>query len=467
MCTMKRNLLTLSILAILSLSAISQTSYMNQWPQFRGPFASGIVETTDLPDNWNIETGKNIKWKVEIPGLGHSCPAIWDDKLFVTTAISSSGTDSLKVGLYGDIDDVDDLSEHEFRIYCFDKNTGEEIWSRTSFKGVPKTKRHTKSSQANPTPATNGEYVIAFFGSDGLYCYDMDGNLQWEKDFGPMNSGPYNEPEAEWGFASSPIVHENKVIVQCDFIGETFLETFDYDTGEFTGDGFLASFDIKTGEQIWRTQRDEISSWGTPNFLNKDGRRQIVVNGYEHMGGYNFDTGEEIWKMSGGGDAPVPTPLFAHGLIYIHNAHGRWSPIYAVKPEAKGDITLHKDSLNNEHIVWSVKRGGAYNPTNLIYGEYLYNMRMNGMITCFNAITGKLVYRDRLAGNNAITASGIASNGKLYYSTEQGDIFIVKAGKKFEVIAKNSMNDIIMATPAISDNTLFWRTQHYLVAVGN
>jgi outer membrane protein assembly factor BamB len=448
---MIKRIFTLLILVTLSISALSQTSYMDQWPQFRGPFASGVVESTDLPDNWNIETGENIKWKVEIPGLGHSCPTIWDDKVFVTTAISGSGTDSLKVGLYGDIDDVDDLSVHEFKLYCIDKNTGKEIWSRLSYKGVPKTKRHTKSSQANPTPATNGEYVVAFFGSDGLYCYDLEGKLIWERDFGAMNAGPYTDPDAEWGFASSPIIHENKVIIQCDFLG----------------DCFVAALDIATGKDIWKTPREEISSWGSPNFYNHDGYRQIVVNGYKHMGAYDFDTGEEIWKLSGGGDAPVPTPIFAHGLIYIHNAHGRNQPIYAIKPDAKGDITLSedKDSTTNKSIVWSIKKGAAYNPTNVIYGDFMYNMRMNGQLSCFDAKTGELIYKERLPGNNALSASGIASNGKLYYSTEQGDIFIVKAGKEFEVLGKNPMNDIIMATPAISENTLFWRTQHYLIAV--
>jgi outer membrane protein assembly factor BamB len=447
---MKRNLAVPALLFIVSITLSAQTTYNLQWPQFRGPFATGIMDNADIPDKWDIYKNENIRWKIEVPGLGHSCPVIWDDKIFITTAISGSGTDSLKVGLYGDIDDVKDNSIHKFRLYCFDKNTGKEIWSVTSYEGVPRTRRHTKASHANSTPATNGKYVLAFFGSEGLYCYDFDGNLKWKKDFGPMNAGPYTDPDAEWGFASSPIIHEDKVIVQCDFLG----------------DCFIASLDVETGDETWKTPRNEVSTWGTPNFYNQDGHRLIVVNGWKHMGAYDFDTGEEIWKLSGGGDAPVPTPLFAHGLIFIHNAHGRWSPIFAIKPESKGIITLHKDSLKSENIVWSIKRGGAYNPTNIIYGDYMYNMRMNGTLTCFDARTGKIIYRDRLPGNNALTASAVAANGKIYYSTEHGDVYIVKAGKEFEVIAKNKMNDIIMATPAISDNTLYIRTQHYLVAVG-
>jgi len=431
-------------------SLFAQVDYMKQWPQFRGPFACGIIDSTDLPEKWDIQTGENIKWKITIPGLGHSCPVIWDDNLFVTTAISASGTDSLKVGLYGDTDNVKDDSVHEFRVFCIDKNSGQIRWERMAHKGIPKTKRHTKSSHANPTAATNGKYVVFFFGSEGLYCYDFEGDLIWKKDFGKMNAGPYDEPDVEWGFASSPIIHENKVIVQCDF----------------TGDGFITALNVETGEELWRTPRDEISTWCTPNFYNDGNIKHIIANGYNHIGGYDFNTGEEVWKLSGGGDAPVPTPVFAHGFIYIHNAHGRKSPIYAINPDATGDITLDSDSTSNENVVWSIKRGGAYMPTVVVYGDYLYNMRMNGQLSCFDARTGELIFKEKIPDARGITASAIASDGKLYYATEQGDVYIVKADTTFEILAKNTLNDVIMATPAISGNMLFFRTQHYLIAIG-
>jgi len=447
-----KKLIPLFLIIILSsLHSLAQTDYMQQWPQFRGPFANGINESADLPDTWDIQTGENIKWKVRIPGLGHSCPVIWEDKLFVATAISGSGSDSLKVGLYGDIDEVGDRSVHQFKLFCFDKNTGELLWERLAYQGVPKTERHTKSSHANPTPATNGRYIVAFFGSDGLYCYDFEGKQVWKKDFGKMNAGPWTDPGVEWGFASSPIIHENRVILQCDFLG----------------DGFIASLDLETGEELWRTARDEISTWSTPNFYKQGGHRQVVVNGFEHMGGYDFDSGKELWRLGKGGDAPVPVPVFGHGLIYIHGSHGRYSPIFAIRPEARGDITLEKDSTSNEYIVWSIKRGAAYMPTILIYGPYLYNLRMNGNLSCMDAKTGELIYRERLPEARGITASGIASGGKLYYATEQGDVYVIKAGPEFEVISKNPMDDLIMATPAISGDMLYLRTQHYLVAVGD
>jgi len=297
---LRKFLLLYFILISFYISLSAQVDYKNQWPQFRGPYATGIIDNTELPDNWNIFTGENIKWKIEIPGLGHSCPVIWDNKLFVTTAISGMGSDSLKVGLYGDIDDLNDLSVHEFKVFCIEKNTGKILWEKLAYKGVPKTKRHPKSSFASSTPATNGKYVVAFFGSEGLYCYNFDGELIWEKDFGRMNAGPYTSPNVEWGFASSPIIHENRVIIQCDFLG----------------DCFITSLDLETGKEIWHTARDEISTWSTPNFYNRGSNRQIIVNGWKHIGGYDFDSGKEIWKLSGGGGAPVPVPGFSHGLVY-------------------------------------------------------------------------------------------------------------------------------------------------------
>ncbi len=445
-------LLLLFITLICSYSSIlSQVDYEKQWPQFRGPFASGIVESDNLPDKWDIKTGENVKWKIEIPGLGHSCPVIWDDKLFVTTAISGCGTDSLKAGYYGNVDNVNDTSVHEFRILCINKNTGKILWNKQAYKGVPKTKRHTKASHADPTPATNGKYVVAFFGSNGLYCYNFKGELKWKKDFGKMNAGFYRTSHIEWDVSSSPIIYNNTVIIQCDILG----------------DGFITAIDIENGKEKWRTPRKDVSTYSVPGIYNNGDIQQVVVNGYEHIGGYNFNTGKEIWRLKGGGDIPVPTPIFANGLIYIHSAHGKQSPIFAIKPEAKGDISLDDKSSSNEFVVWSIKRGGAYIPTNIVYGDYLYNLRdYGGKLTCYNAKTGELVYEDKLPDSKSITASPIASKGKIYYSMEDGTVFIIKAGEKFEIIAKNSLDETIMATPAVSNNMLFFRTQHYLFAIG-
>lgn len=447
---MRSTIVTFFLLFILALNLSSQTNYTNQWPSFRGPFAKGFIENSNTVEEWNLETKENILWQTSIPGLGHSSPIIWRDKIFITTAISGSGENYLKVGLYGDGDAVEDDSEHEFKIYCLDKNTGKIIWERLAFKGVPAVKRHTKASHADCTPATDGKHVVAFFGSQGLYCYDVEGNLIWQKQLGKMNAGPYNAPDLEWGFSSSPIIHKGKVIVQCDFLGN----------------GFLASFDVETGQQIWRTPRDEVSTWSSPTVFEKEGKIQIVVNGWKHMGGYNFETGKEIWRMSNGGDIPAPTPVFSNNLIFINNAHGRFAPIYAIRPNAKGDITLGSDEFSNEYIVWSVKRGGAYMQTPLIYGEYLYNLQGNGSLTVYRAATGEEVYKQSLGSVGGFSASGIASDDKVYFCSEKGDVFVVKAGPEFKELAHNSMNDILMASPAISEDIIYFRAQKSVIAVG-
>ncbi len=419
------------------------------WPAFRGENAIGYMDNADIPVRWNVETGKNIKWKTAIPGLGFSCPVIWEDYLFVTTAISGQEEDEIKVGLYGSIGSVKDKTEHEFRLFCLNNKTGEIIWDRLSHKGVPKVKRHPKSSHANSTVATNGEYVLAFFGSEGLYCYDMNGKLIWKKDLGVLNPDFFMIKNIEWGFASSPIIHKNRVIVQCDV----------------EEDSFIASFDIKTGEEVWRITRDDYPTWSTPTIYSKGDKTHIIVNGYKHIGGYDFETGSEIWKMKGGGDIPVPTPVIAHDLIFINSAHGPMAPIYVIRPGAKGDISLDKDETENDYIVWSIKRGGAYMQTPLVYGDYLYNIVGNGLVSCFEAQTGELKYKESIRPGTGLSASGVASDGKIYISTEKGDVFVLKAGPSFEILAKNAMNDIIMATPAISPGTLFIRTQFHVYAI--
>ena len=448
---MKQLLSTACLLLCLVLTTSSQENYLNQWPSFRGPLAKGFIENAKTVSSWNIETGENMLWKTAIPGLGHSSPAIWDDKMFISTAVSSSGDNEVKIGLYGDGDAVEDESVHEFKLYCLDKNTGEIVWEKLAAKRVPKVKRHTKASHADGTPATDGKHVVVFFGSNGLFCYTMDGELVWQKDFDKMNAGPYDVPELEWGFSSSPIIHNDKVIIQCDYLG----------------DCFLASYDVNTGEEIWETPREEVSTWSSPTVFEKDGKTQVVVNGWKHMGGYDFETGDEIWKMSGGGDIPTPTPVVANDLIFINNAHGRYSPIYAVKTDATGDITLGKDETENESIVWSIKRGGAYMQTPLIYGDYLYNLRGNGSLSVFKATTGELMYKESLGSVGGFTASGVAANEKVYLCSEQGDVFVVKAGPEFEIIKHNKMNDVVMASPAISGDVLYFRTQKSVIAIGD
>ncbi|GAG51410.1 unnamed protein product, partial [marine sediment metagenome] len=225
------------------------------------------------------------------------------------------------------------------------------LWNRQSHTGKPKVKRHLKSSHATPTPCTDGNYVVAFFGSEGMYCCDMQGHLIWKKDLGKLDWGYYRMRSAQWGGGSSPIIHKQMVIIQCDVQKSSFI----------------AAFNLKDGSQLWRTPRNDVPTWGTPTVYSGKKHSQIIVNGYRHIGGYDIEAGKEIWKMTGGGDIPVPTPIVAHNLIYITNAHGRMSPIYAVHVSATGDISLAKDTSSNQYVAWSYSRGGNYIPTPIIY----------------------------------------------------------------------------------------------------
>ena len=449
---MKRKIIHLSLLVILlnffHQNIQSQTEYNQQWSGFRGPWACGFIENVTTPTTWSVESAKNIKWKTSISGLGHSSPVIWDDYLFVTTASNGKGSESLKVGLYGNIDEANDSVVHEFKVYCLDKHTGKIIWERLAQKGIPKSKRHTKASQANCTAATDGKYLVVHFGSEGLYCYDFKGNLIWKKDMGLINPGWNTTPGIEWGYSSSPVIFKNKIVLQCDIPNNPFITVLD----------------LATGNEIWRTSRGgEAQTYCTPAIYSKNGKTQVIANGYMQICGYDFETGKEIWKLSNGGDIPIPTPVIANDLIYINSAHGKFSPIFAVRPDATGDITLAPDSTKNKYITWSVKRGGAYMQTPLIYHGYLYNLQTNGQLTCYDAMTGEVKYKESL--NEAFSASGIAADGKVYFTSEEGNVYVVKAGSAFQLLSKNALKDICMATPAISGNNLFFRTQHYMIAV--
>lgn len=419
----------------------------HQWPSFRGPQASGVAAGS-APRIWDMESGLNVLWKAPVPGLGHSSPVIWDDHVFITTAVARDSQE-IKVGQYGSGWSADDNGEQRWQILAFDRESGHLLWQRTAHQGTPKIRRHPKATHANSTPATDGKRVAAFFGSEGLYVYDMDGQELWRKDLGVLHSGSYMMPPAQWGFGSSPILHDDKVIVQCDILKNSFLAVFDADDGH----------------EIWRSPRDEFPTWSTPTVIRRDGIEQVVVNGFKHMGAYDLADGKELWHLTGGGDIPVPTPIYAHGLIYLTNAHGAQSPVYAIRPDGSGDISLEGDATSNQHIAWSVPRGGAYMPTPLVYGDELYVCRDKGILRCFDAKTGVEHYKERIDTNAGFTASAVAADGYLYYPSETGEIHIVKAGPSFEKPTVVDMGETVLSSPAIAFDTLFVRTRNHLVAL--
>lgn len=439
-----------AFVALLSVAQAGQGDNPN-WPSFRGQGARGVAEGFTTPTAWNASTGEGIKWKTRVAGLGHSSPVIWGNRVYVTTAVSGKKDPLLKVGLYGNIQPVEDDTKHAWRLYCLDKNSGSVLFDKLVHEAVPRIKRHAKATHANSTPAVDGKHLVTFLGSEGLFAFDMDGEALWHKDLGPLDAGYYVVPEAQWGFASSPIIYDGKVIVQCDA----------------QKDSFLAAFDVQTGKKLWRTPRDEVPTWSTPTVHVSDDRRQIIVNGYKHIGGYDLDTGKELWKVRGGGDIPVPTPVVAGDLIYISNAHGPKAPIYAIRTAATGDITLPDNKTSNEHIAWSYGRRGTYMQTLLVYDGLLYACRDNGVLTCYDAKNGSIKYKKRLgSGRTGFTASPVAGDGKIYFTSEEGDVYVVKAGPVFGLMATNALNEVAMATPAISQGRLFFHTKGHVICVG-
>jgi outer membrane protein assembly factor BamB len=421
-----------------------------QWGQYRGYLAGGILDNANLPDSFNVADGKNVKWKIAVPGLGISCPVIWGNSLFLTTAISSKDTSGFQIGIYGNVAPVADSSVHEWKVYCYDKSSGSLIWEKTACTGIPKIKRHPKSTHANTSIATDGKHIVAFFGSEGLYCYDMQGDLKWKTDFGILKSVFYRMEQAEWEFASSPVLYQGVVIVQCDVLNNSFV----------------AALDAETGKELWRAKRDELPGWCTPNIYLDNGKARVVVNGYKHRGAYDLKTGEEIWKMSGGGDIPIPTPVIGDSLIYMNSAHGPIYPIMAIRKGARGDITLKDQQTSGEFVSWYIPKGGSYMATMLLYDKYLYNCNWNGSVLCYEAATGKEVYKEKLGKNKSFTGSPVASDGKIYIADEEGNVYVFMAGPEFRLLSVNPLGDICMTTPAITDNLIYFRTMKYLYAIG-
>lgn len=443
-----RRFVTIACFALPVLSAAD-------WLSYRGTGAAGVGQG-GAPASWHGDAGtaplRNIKWKTPIPGLSHSSPVILGDKLLVTTAISSAGKAPLKVGLYGSGDSADDDAEQQWVLYCLDKKSGKVLWRQLAFRGKPRARRHTKATHANTTVATDGRRIVALFGSEGLYSYTLDGKLEWRKDLGTLDMAPSDDRNLSWGFASSPVLFEDTVVVQSDS----------------KPDGFLAAFSGTDGRELWRIARSPVSvcSWATPGVFRTGSRVQVVANGYPYIAGYDFKTGRELWRLKSGGDIPVPTPFMAHGLIYVANAHGAKAPLYAIRPEASGDITPAPGSSTSAGVAWSEERNGSYLQTPVVYGDLIYASTSQGIFKAYDAKTGRKLYEQRLGVGGSFTSSPIAADGKIYVSNEEGQTFVIKAGPQFELLATNELGEILLSTPAISDRVMYIRTSENVLAIG-
>jgi outer membrane protein assembly factor BamB len=421
------------------------------WPSFRGAHADGVADGQGLPDRWDPKTGENILWRTAVPGLAHSSPIVWGDRVFVTSAISGLANATFKPGLYGDGDASEDRSSHRWVLYAIDKKSGKVIWERVAHEGPPRNKRHIKSTYASATPATDGRIVVAWFGSEGVHAYDVQGNFRWKVDLGRVDMGAYDIPTFEWGPASSPIIWNDLVIVQCDT----------------QADSFLIALDVSTGKTVWKTERDELPSWGTPTVIDTPGGAELVTNASNFVRGYDPRTGKELWRLGRSSKITAPTPIVADGLFIIASGRAPERPIFAVRPGSRGDLTPSGDSTTSAGLAWSKTGRGSYMPTPLAYGGLLYVLANNGLFDAYRPATGDEVYRQRLPHpGSGFSASPIASDGKIYLANEDGDMIVVSAGPDFKHLSTNSMGEFLMATPAISDGVMYIRSASTLWAIG-
>jgi outer membrane protein assembly factor BamB/dienelactone hydrolase len=420
----------------------------DNWPRFRGPRADGVAaDDPRLPDTWNKKD--NVQWVADVAGWGISCPVVWGDRVFLTTVVSDGQQPAAKKGLYlGQGVRAPEKGVHHWLVYCFDLKTGKELWKREAHAGEPKVPRHPKSSYAAETPATDGKRLYVLFGDLGLYCYDLGGKPLWSHKIDPKKTF------LDYGAAASPVVHDDQVFVL-------------YDNEEKS---YLASFDAETGRQRWRTERDEKTTWATPFIWQNGQRTEIVTCGKRKNRSYDL-SGKLLWEFDGRmSNLVIPSPFAARGLLYISSGYVGDSrrPAFAVKPGASGDVSLKDGATANEFIAWFLPKAGPYNPSPIVFGGHYYTLFDFGFLTCHDAQTGKEIYdKQRFPSGASFTASPWAYNGKLFCLSEDGTTYVVKAGGTFEVLQANPLDELCLATPAVSQGHLLIRTASKLYCISN
>jgi outer membrane protein assembly factor BamB len=332
----------------------------------------------------------------------------------------------------------------EWVLYDVDFETGETRWSQTLHSSVPSMPTHQKSTFASETPVTDGERVYVYLADIGLFAFDFQGNEEWSV---PLDW----VPRRDWGAASSPILHDGRIYIVNDSESQSYV----------------AAYEASTGNEIWRTDRDEATNWSTPFVWENDVRTELVTTGRDGVRSYSME-GDVLWELHGMSSLVIPTPFAAHDLLFINSGYIADShrPVYAVRAGAAGDISLGEGSTSNDYVVWSHPQLGSYNPSSLVYGDYHYTLLDRGILMVYDARTGVEVYpRKRVTAGTLFTASPWAYNGKIFALSEDGDTFVIKAGDEFELIGKNSLNEMTMATPAIARGSIFLRTASKLYRI--
>jgi len=430
-------LLLLCLISLLSISANAQ----DRWPQFRGTQSMGVAEDATLPDKWSAT--ENVAWKADIPGIGWSSPIIWGNQVFLTSVINSGDTEPPKKGLYFGGERPVPPAEHRWMVYAVDFKTGKVMWEREVYKGIPKFSRHLKNSFASETPVTDGERVYAYFGNVGLFVFDLKGTLLWKQMFDAKKT------RFGWGTAASPVVYKDRIYIVNDNDEQSFL----------------LALDKKTGKQIWKVDREVGTNWATPYIWDSGQRTELIVPATKVVRSYDLD-GKVLWEFKGMSSIAIPVPFSKFGLLYITSGYvgDQHRPVYAIKPGASGDISLKEGETSNQFIAWYQRQAGPYNPSPIVYGDLYYTLLDRGFFTAHDAKTGKEVYGkqriDPAAG--AFTSSPWAYNGKLFCLSEEGQTFVIAAGKEFKLLHVNELDDMAQASPALVGERLLIRTEKRL-----
>jgi hypothetical protein len=441
--------LTLGFLAILTLTNLAWAD--EQVPRFLAGRLWDDTGKQTPPDHWSA--GENVLWKVDVPGLGWSSPIVWGNRVVVTTCVNTGSTTPPRKGLY--LEDVDankypkDTDNHEWKVFCFEVNTGHKLWERVAHAGVPPKPHHLKNTLASETPTTDGERVYAYFGNVGMFCYDMDGKLLWSRLLPPA------ETNYGWGTSTSPILHQDRVYIVNDNEEKSYLLVLNK----------------RTGDEVMRIDRDEKTNYSTPFIWQNEQRTELVTSGIGWARSYDLE-GRLLWKLKGKSVLAIPTPFAQFGYLYLTSGHVVWgsNPLYAIKPGASGDISLGENDTTNEFIAWSQSKAGPYHPTPLIWGDTMYILYDRGLLATYDAKTGREIYaRKRIPNGKAFTSSPWAYDGKLFCLNEDGVTFVIKTGPDFEILHTNSLaeDDMGMATPAIVGDKLLIRTSPRIYCIGS
>jgi len=440
-----RRIIVFSLLVtLIALSNSAIASSGSNWAQFRGPDGQGISTDKNLPTEWT--NTKNVQWKTAIEGRGHSSPIIWGNRLFVTTSIEGETLADAKPAKhmiqgqeFKHPDWVAADKKHTFKVLCLDSESGKLLWEKVAYTGKVFDHRHRKSSFASPTPITDGQHVWAYFGSEGLFCYDLKGKLVWEKNLGGIAT-------LGMGVGTSPVLYENLIILQCD-----------EDTGEKS---FIVALDKKTGKEVWRQSRPVQVSWTTPTIARTTQRAELITNGNEWIIAYDPASGKELWRCKGVQSNAIHTPMVGKDFVIVSAGYPAKRTI-AIKLGGSGDVT-------ESNILWKYEKGTAYVASPILYGDFLYLITDKGILTCLVARTGEIKYEGgRVPIPASFMASPVAYNGNILLPSEDGDTFVVKAGTTHEIVRTNSLGEAVYTTPALANDKIYIRAEKHIYCIAS